>query len=113
MTTTAEQLGNPIEQEPAKRRGAVRRILRGTLATRRGQVGLTLTLFVVGLAFLGPFIPSRSATEFAGVPYSLPGNGNGLLGTDALGRDVFARVLHGGWSLLLLAAISTALAVLL
>ena len=43
----------------------------------------------------------------------MPGNGNGVLGTDALGRDVLARVLHGGWALLLLAAISTVLAVLL
>ena len=43
----------------------------------------------------------------------MPGNGNGILGTDALGRDVLARLLQGGWSLLLLAAISTVLAVLL
>lgn len=112
MTTTAEPVSLPIEQGPVKRRGAVRRILRGALATRRGQVGLALTLLVVGLAFIGPFVPSRSATEFSGVPYSLPGNGS-VLGTDALGRDVLARVLHGGWTLLLLAAISTALAVLL
>ena len=69
-------------------------------------------MLVVGLAFIGPFVPSRSATEFSGVPYSLPGNGS-VLGTDALGRDVLARVLHGGWTLLLLAAIATALAVLL
>lgn len=97
----------------AKQRGAVRRILRGALATRRGKVGLTLTLIVVGFAFIGPFIPSRSAVEFSGPPYALPGNGAGVLGTDALGRDVLARVLDGGWALLLLATVSTACAVLL
>ena len=97
---------------PAKQRGSVRRILQGALATRRGQVGLALTVLVVGFAFIGPFVPSRSPVEFSGVPYSLPGNGAGLLGTDALGRDVFARLLDGGWSLLLLATISTVAAVL-
>jgi peptide/nickel transport system permease protein len=100
-------------QTPVKHRSALGRILRGALAARRGQVGLALTLLVVGLAFIGPLLPSRSSTEFSGVPYSLPGDGNGVLGTDALGRDVLARVLQGGWSLLLLAAIATVLAVLL
>lgn len=113
MTDTAKPAAPPTVQTSAKRQGSVARILRGALSTRRGQVGLTLTLFVVGLAFIGPFIPTRSATEFSGVPYSLPGNGNGVLGTDALGRDVLARLLQGGWSLLMLAAISTVLAVIL
>jgi peptide/nickel transport system permease protein len=111
MTTTANP---PVpEQARVKQRSALRRILRGALRTRRGQVGLALTLLVVGFAFVGPFVPSKSATEFSGAPYGLPGDGNGLLGGDALGRDVLSRVLHGGWSLLLLAAVSTALAVLL
>src|ERR1700712_2375910 len=101
MTDTAKPSAPQAVEKPTKRRGSVARIFRGALATRRGQVGLALTLFVVGLAFLGPFIPSRSATDFSGVPYSLPGNGNGVLGTDALGRDVLARLLQGGWSLLL------------
>jgi peptide/nickel transport system permease protein len=111
MTTTLnfETAGPP----PAKRRGAVRRILRSALATRRGKIGLTLTLLVVGFAFIGPFLPSRSPVEFSGPPYALPGNGAGVLGTDALGRDVLARVFDGGWQLLALAAISTAAAVLL
>jgi peptide/nickel transport system permease protein len=111
MTSTASP---PMpEQAPVKQRSALRRILGGALGTRRGQVGLALTLLVVGFAFIGPFVPSKSATEFSGAPYGLPGNGNGLLGSDALGRDVLSRVLHGGWSLLLLAATSTVLAVLL
>lgn len=113
MTTTAEPATAPAEQTSAKRKGGVRRVVRGALGTRRGQAGLGLTLLVVGLAFIGPFIPKRSAIDFSGVPYSLPGNGNGILGTDALGRDVLARVLDGGWSLLTLATISTVLAVIL
>ncbi|MDT5148670.1 MAG: peptide/nickel transport system permease protein [Mycobacterium sp.] len=113
MTDTVNSAAPSKAPTPVKRRGSVARIFRGALAARRGQVGLALTLLVVGLAFIGPFIPSESATDFAGMPYSLPGNGNGVLGTDALGRDVLARLLQGGWSLLLLAATSTVLAVLL
>lgn len=101
------------EKAPAKQRGSVRRVLRGALGTRRGKVGLTLTALVVGFAFIGPFVPSRSPVDFSGAPYALPGNGAGILGTDALGRDVLARMLDGGWALLLLAAVSTAAAVLL
>ena len=96
-----------------KQRGAGGRILKGALATRRGQVGLALTLLVVAFAFIGPIVPSRSPVEFAGAPYALPGGENGVLGTDALGRDILARLLDGGWALLLLAAISTAAAVLI
>src|ERR1700712_510768 len=101
MTDIVDSAAPSNVPTPVKRRGSVARIFRGALSARRGQVGLALTLLVVGLAFIGPFIPSESATDFVGVPYSLPGNGNGLLGTDALGRDVLARLLQGGWSLLL------------
>lgn len=115
MTIDSADTVQPVlaQPPPTKRRGAVRRILRGALATRRGKVGLSLTLLVVGLAFVGPFIPAGSPVDFSGPPYAMPGNGGGILGTDALGRDVLARLLDGGWALLLLAAISTALAVFL
>jgi peptide/nickel transport system permease protein len=95
------------------RRGSVRRTLRAALATTRGKVGLSLTVLVAILAFAGPFLSSKSPTAFTAAPFAPPGNGNGLLGSDALGRDVVARLLYGGWQLLLLAAISTVLAVLI
>jgi hypothetical protein len=112
LSSDSPALETPV-RPLAKRSGSVRRIVRGALQTRRGKVGLTLTLLVVGFAFIGPFVPARSSTEFSGVPYTVPGNGAGILGTDALGRDVLARVLEGGWALLLLATISTVTAVAL
>jgi peptide/nickel transport system permease protein len=74
---------------------------------------LALTLLIAGLAFIGPFIPAPSPVDFSAAPYASPGGEAGLLGTDALGRDVLARLLNGGSSLLLLAGISTVMAVLL
>src|SRR5204862_223784 len=57
-------------------------------------VGLTVTAIVVALAapWLAPHDPLR--TDF---PQSLrpPGTAGHLLGTDQLGRDLLARVLHG------------------
>lgn len=98
----------------ARGRGAVARVLTTALKTRRGKVGAGLTLLVLAIAFLGPILPHASPTEFSAVPFSKPGEGGaGLLGADALGRDVLGRVLSGGWIIMVLAILSTAIAVLL
>jgi peptide/nickel transport system permease protein len=94
--------------------GAVGRVLLAALRTRRGKVGATLSLIVLAIAFLGPLVPGPSPTGFVAPPFSGPGvQGAGLLGSDVLGRSVLSRVLHGGHSLILLAIVSTALAVTL
>jgi peptide/nickel transport system permease protein len=94
-----------------KRQSSIGRILRTALRTARGRVGLGLTLIVALIAFVGPFVGGTSPTAFTTSPYQPAGTGQGLLGGDGLGRDVLARVLHGGWLLLTLAILATALAV--
>jgi peptide/nickel transport system permease protein len=93
-----------------RHRGRALRLLRAALKTKRGKFGAVLTLLVVGIAFLGPLYPT-SPTESTLLPFAPAGGGNGLLGADVLGRDVLARVLHGGDRLMLLAIASTVLAV--
>jgi peptide/nickel transport system permease protein len=94
--------------------GAVMRSLRGALRTRRGKVGAALALFVLGVAFLGPVISTGSTTAFVAPPFTKPGAGHGgLLGSDALGRSVLNRTLHGGWAIMLLAIAATTLSVVL
>jgi ABC-type dipeptide/oligopeptide/nickel transport system permease subunit len=64
-----------------------------------------LLIAVVAVALLGPLLahqPSRSV----GAPFSPP-SGHDLLGTDFLGRDVLARVLAGGRSVLLYSGLAT------
>jgi peptide/nickel transport system permease protein len=85
-------------------------VLRSALRTPRGIVGATLTLVVVGVAVIGPFVAPYSSTEFVTTPFAKPG-GNALLGGDGLARDVLTRVLDGGWKLLLMALAATALGI--
>lgn len=88
------------------------RLFRSAMRSWRGKVGFGLTVLIALVAFLGPFVPSKSPTAFVSTPYGPAGGGAGFLGADALGRDVVARVLHGGAALLLIATVSTVLAVL-
>ena len=70
---------------PKRQRNAVR-IVRTALATARGRVGLALTLAVVLIAFVGPFVGNGSPNAFTTAPYQPPGGDGGLLGGDSLGR---------------------------
>ena len=110
MTEIATPATPDATGAPKRQRNAVR-IVRTALGTARGRVGLTLTLVVVLVAFAGPFVGSDTPNAFTTAPYQPPGGDGGLLGGDSLGRDVLARVLHGGWLLLLLSVIATVLAV--
>lgn len=78
--------------------------------TTRGRVGGALVLFVLLVAVIGPFVAPYGPTELSTTSYSPPGGGH-LLGGDGLGRDVFSRVLAGGWELLLIAGATTILGV--
>jgi peptide/nickel transport system permease protein len=77
--------------------------------TTSGRIGLALTLLVIAIALLGPFVAPHSPDETLGVPGSGPSSGM-LLGSDFLGRDVLSRVLWGGRSVLVLATSATLIA---
>jgi peptide/nickel transport system permease protein len=85
-------------------------LLRDALATPRGRTGGALVLLVVAIAGIGPLVAPDSPTGFSTIPFAPPSSHN-LLGGDVLGRDVLSRLLDGGWRLLLMAAIATALGV--
>ncbi|WP_067653577.1 ABC transporter permease subunit [Nocardia harenae] len=61
-------------------------------------------LVVVLLAAAGPALAPHRTDEPIGMPFADPGPG-APLGTDRLGHDVLSGLLHGGWGLLLLAAV--------
>ncbi len=85
-------------------------LLRRALRTKRTQVGLALSMLVMLLAFLGPFLAPHSPTGFVAAPFSPPGTG-GMFGTDILGRDILSRFLAGGRTLMVLSLLATAVGV--
>jgi peptide/nickel transport system permease protein len=90
--------------------GGNRPALVRALRFRTAQVGLVLTLLVLVMAIVGPWIAPHSPTEFVGPPFSSP-SGKYVFGTDFLGRDVLSRMLHGGRSILWMTLGSTFLGV--
>jgi ABC-type dipeptide/oligopeptide/nickel transport system permease subunit len=76
--------------------------------TVSGKVGLSMLVFVLGVAILGPlFAPHGLATPI-GAPGTPPSTA-APLGTDYLGRDVLSRVLDGGLSVIWIGTAATLL----
>lgn len=89
-------------------RGLVPRYAR----TSRGAWGSLMLALVVLIAICGPNVAPHPIDQPVGPVGSGPSSAHPL-GTDMLGRDVFSRVLSGGWSVLWIAAVSVALTYLL
>ena len=77
--------------------------------TGYGMVGLAGSLVLLALIVVGPYFAPHDPAAIVSVPLQRP-NGQYLLGTDGLGRDVLSRVLWGGRSIVGLAVLATALA---
>jgi peptide/nickel transport system permease protein len=87
VTTTATITAPAV---PARRRN---RYLAGLL-TPRGVTGLVLVGLVVLAGLAAPLLTSHDPLEQGREALAGPGGGH-LFGTDDVGRDVFARVLYG------------------
>jgi peptide/nickel transport system permease protein len=85
-------------------------VLRDAVRTTRGRVGLALTLLVLLVAFVGPFLMPNDPEAYLTLPFGKP-SALFHLGGDNLGRDVFSRLLGGGWQLVLMAAAATAIGI--
>lgn len=76
-------------------------------------IGLAIFVVVLMLALFAPLIAPGSPWDMAGAPVSRPMEGAHLFGTDMLGRDVWATIVHGARVSLLIGAVSTAVALLI
>jgi peptide/nickel transport system permease protein len=73
------------------------------------RIGLVVLLFVLGVAFIGPYFAPYSPSAIPGIPFSTPSH-TYWLGNDYLGEDVFSRVLSGGRTVILYGALATLIA---
>ncbi len=90
--------------------------VRAPVALRRpvgrllGPVGAALLVGIVGLAVAAPLVTRADPRVANGLPYQHPGGAH-LLGTDDVGRDLWAQLLYGGRVSLSIGALSALLAV--
>jgi peptide/nickel transport system permease protein len=102
--------------EPVSRPAAQRGFIRTFVARNRvGTAAFVVFVAILLLAFVGPFfLPGDNPSNVRNV-YSWPSREHPL-GTDYLGKDVWYQIVHGGRSLLLVAAaaalLSTAISVI-
>jgi peptide/nickel transport system permease protein len=99
--------GTAFEAPTRQRVGLWRSVLRSA----EGRIGVFLGVFMVGLIVLGSIFAPET-TYGAGMPGS-PSSAEHWFGTDALGRDVLLRFLHGGDTVLLIPLVAVTLALLL
>jgi peptide/nickel transport system permease protein len=59
-------------------------------------IGLFLFLFMLALTVVAPYFYRVDPFELAGAPTTPPGVAGFFLGTDFIGRDVLAEIIHGG-----------------
>jgi len=85
-------------------------LLKSTLRQTRGKIGITFVIVIVGFALLGPLFAPHNPDAFIAFPNQAPG-GHLLFGADALGRDVWSRFLHGGWTVLYMSLSATLIGV--
>lgn len=109
---TVNRAADLLEQPPALIQAAPARarfaLLADALRLGRTRVGVVIVTLLVLVALAGPLVAPHSPTEFVGIPNSAP-SGDAIFGTDALGRDVLSRFLHGGRTVLGLSVAATLL----
>ena len=85
--------------------------LRLFVRNRAAVIGLILLIVIILLALLAPLIYPENPFKTVGKPLLEP-FGEFFLGTDRLGRDVAAGVVHGARTSILIASIATMLSVI-
>ena len=65
-------------------------------ANHSAVIGLVILIFVISLSLMGPLFYKTDPFEMVWAPFSPPGEEGFLLGTDYLGRDLLAQIIHGG-----------------
>lgn len=84
-------------------------------AQNRGAlIGLVILTLIIAMALLAPLLYPESPWRMVQRPFLGPMEVDGfLLGTDTMGRDVAAGLMHGAWVSLLIGLVSTSVALII
>lgn len=84
-------------------------------AQNRGAlIGLVILALIIAMALLAPLLYPESPWRMVQRPFLGPMEVDGfLLGTDTMGRDVAAGLMHGAWVSLLIGLVSTSVALII
>ena len=105
------------ETEPQVRPSHVLDVVaRHFVANRLAMAGLIVSLVLISVAIVGPFVvPHDPIAQFdsglSDVGAPLPPNGHFLLGTDTLGRDLESRLIYGARISLVIGTLANGLAI--
>jgi peptide/nickel transport system permease protein len=81
---------------------------------RGALIGLCILLVIILMAILAPLLYPESPWRMVQRPFLSPMEAEGFwLGTDTMGRDVAAGLMHGAWVSLLIGLVSTSVALLI
>ncbi len=85
------------QEESGKRKKRLKsRVLRKMLANKLSVAGLILFMIILFCCFAAPAITSYSSAKIDLKSILQAPSAKHILGTDKIGRDIFARVLYGG-----------------
>lgn len=108
-TTPPLQSAMAIEVE-----SPARQVTRMFLRNKAAVLGLLLLLAVIAMTFLGPLLYPVDPFTIIWAPFTAPGvEATVPLGTDYLGRDVLAGIIHGGGATLAVGASAAAITVII
>ena len=82
-------------------------------ANHSAVIGLVILVFVISLSLIGPLFYKTDPFEMVWAPFSPPGEEGFLLGTDYLGRDLLAQIIHGGRASLIVGCAAALLSALI
>ncbi len=78
--------------------------------SRMGMVGVSILMFFILIALLSPVFVKFNASEFSGEVFREPSSDH-WLGTDEVGRDVFAELLYGSRISMIIGVTASAISV--
>jgi peptide/nickel transport system permease protein len=93
-------------------RSPAREAMRLFLRNPSGMAGLAILLGIAVATLAGPYFYPVDPFDIAGGPFTPPGD-DPILGTDYLGRDVLAGLLHGGRATMTVGLVAAAITVLI